>query len=262
MHNPMAMRDRVIMITGGGQGIGRALAEQLLSQDARVALVDINAETLAETRNDLLRSGIGEHRLRSYCGDISNVDFVTTTVQHIVSDFGDLYGLINNAGIIRAAMASEMSIDQWQQVLNVNLSGAFVCLQAVGNHLIEKAKNGDPKPGSIVNISSDAGRRGTIGQINYGAAKSGVLGLTMCSAREWGKFNINVNSVCYGMVETTMTETIRQEKFRDKYLSQIPLQRFSSTEEVAPATCFLLTDAAAYITGQHLSIDGGFYMSS
>jgi 3-oxoacyl-[acyl-carrier protein] reductase len=262
MNNPMAMNDRVIMITGGGQGIGRALGEQLLTLDARVALVDINADTLATTRKELLQSGIGDDRLRTYAGDVSSVEFVSDTVSQIVSDFGDLYGLINNAGIIRAAMASEMSIEQWNQVIGVNLTGTFVCLQAVGQHLIQKAKNGDSKPGSIVNISSDAARRGTIGQINYGAAKSGVLGLTMCSAREWGKFNINVNSVCYGMVETSMTETIRQEKFRDKYLSQIPLGRFSSTEEVAPATCFLLTDAAAYITGQHLSIDGGFYISS
>ncbi|WP_019528263.1 SDR family NAD(P)-dependent oxidoreductase [Dasania marina] len=262
MQNPLAMHDRVIMITGGGQGIGRALGEQLLAQDARVALVDINHDTLAQTRQEIVQTGIHANRIRTYCGDVSNVEFVTDTVAQIVSDFGDLYGLINNAGIIRAAMASEMSIDQWNQVINVNLTGSFVCLQAVGKYLIEKSKNGDTKPGSIVNISSDAGRRGTIGQINYGAAKSGVLGMTMCSAREWGKFNINVNSVCYGMVETSMTETIRQDKFRDKYLSQIPLGRFSSTEEVAPATCFLLTDAAAYITGQHLSIDGGFYISS
>lgn len=262
MHNPMAMNDRVIMITGGGQGIGRALGEQLLTLNARVALVDINPDTLATTRKEIIQSGTSENRIRTYCGDVSNTEFVSDTVSQIVSDFGDIYGLINNAGIIRAAMASEMSIDQWNQVIGVNLTGAFVCLQAVGQHLISKAKSGNTNPGSIINISSDAGRRGTIGQINYGAAKSGVLGLTMCSAREWGKFNINVNSVCYGMVETTMTETIRQDKFRDKYLSQIPLGRFACTEEVTPATCFLLTDAAAYITGQHLSIDGGFYISS
>lgn len=262
MQNPMAMNDRVVIITGSGQGIGRALGEQLLALDARVALVDINAEALRQTRQELIQAGASEDRVRTYCGDISQVDFVSSAVAQIITEFGDIYGLINNAGIVRAAMASEMSMEHWNQVISVNLTGAFVCLQAVGQHLIEKAKNGDPNPGSIVNISSAAGRRGTIGQINYGAAKSGVLGLTMCSAREWGKYNINVNSVCYGMVETTMTETIRQEKFRDKYLSQIPLGRFSATDDVAPGTCFLLTDAAAYITGQHLSIDGGFYISS
>ena len=257
MQNPMMMTDRVIMVTGGGQGIGRQLAEQLLSLEAKVALVDIDADMLAEARDAL-----GASRVSTYCGDVSDPEFVNATVDSIVDDQGDLHGLINNAGIVRAAMASEMAIEQWHQVIGVNLTGAFICLQAVGRHLISKAKEGDPNPGSIVNISSDAGRRGTIGQINYGAAKSGVLGLTMCSAREWGRYNINVNSVCYGMVETAMTETIRQEKFRDKYLSQIPLGRFSTTGDVAPATCFLLSDAASYITGQHLSIDGGFYISS
>ncbi|CAA0103010.1 3-oxoacyl-[acyl-carrier-protein] reductase FabG [Halioglobus japonicus] len=257
MQNPMMMTDRVIMVTGGGQGIGRQLAEQLLSLEAQVALVDIDADVLAEAREAL-----GPDRVQTYCGDVSDAEFVNSTVENIVTDLGGIHGLINNAGIVRAAMASEMSLEQWQQVIGVNLTGAFICLQAVGKQLISKAKNGDPNPGSIVNISSDAGRRGTIGQINYGAAKSGVLGLTMCSAREWGRYNINVNSVCYGMVETAMTETIRQEKFRDKYLSQIPLGRFSTTEDVAPATCFLLCDAASYITGQHLSIDGGFYISS
>ena len=257
MQNPMMMTDRVIMITGGGQGIGRQLAEQLLSLEAQVALVDIDADVLSDARDAL-----GPDRVRTYCGDVSDAAFVGTTVAKIVNDFGDIHGLINNAGIVRAAMASEMAMEQWHQVIGVNLTGAFICLQAVGQQLINKAKQGDPNPGSIVNISSDAGRRGTIGQINYGAAKSGVLGLTMCSAREWGRYNINVNSVCYGMVETAMTETIRQEKFRDKYLSQIPLGRFSTTGDVAPATCFLLSDAASYITGQHLSIDGGFYISS
>lgn len=257
MQNPMMMTDRVIMVTGGGQGIGRQLAEQLLSLEAKVALVDIDSDMLAEARDAL-----GASRVSIYCGDVSDPEFVNATVEGIVADQGDLHGLINNAGIVRAAMASEMAIEQWHQVIGVNLTGAFICLQAVGRHLINKAKEGDPNPGSIVNISSDAGRRGTIGQINYGAAKSGVLGLTMCSAREWGRYNINVNSVCYGMVETAMTETIRQEKFRDKYLSQIPLGRFSTTGDVAPATCFLLSDAASYITGQHLSIDGGFYISS
>ncbi len=257
MQNPMMMTDRVIMVTGGGQGIGRQLAEQLLSLEAKVALVDIDADMLAEARDAL-----GASRVSTYCGDVSDPEFVNATVDSIVAELGDLHGLINNAGIVRAAMASEMAIEQWHQVIGVNLTGAFICLQAVGRHLISKAKEGDPNPGSVVNISSDAGRRGTIGQINYGAAKSGVLGLTMCSAREWGRYNINVNSVCYGMVETAMTETIRQDKFRDKYLSQIPLGRFSTTGDVAPATCFLLSDAASYITGQHLSIDGGFYISS
>lgn len=257
MQDKTSLKDRVIMITGGGQGIGRALAEYAVEKGARVALVDVNEPVLSET----VRSIGGEHA-KAYVGDITNEDFIQSTVDNIVEHFGDLHGLINNAGIVRTAMVHKMTLVQWQQVIDVNLTGAFICLQAVGQYLIQKAKKGDPNPGSIVNVSSDAGRRGTVGQINYGAAKSGMLGLTMSAAREWGSYNINVNSVCFGMVETAMTETIRQEKFRDKYLQQIPLGRFSTPDDVAPATCMFLSDMANYITGQHLSISGGFYIST
>lgn len=257
MSNPFSLNGKNIMITGGGQGIGLALAKQAMDMGASVALVDISKESLDQARKEL-----GGNNVATYCGNVADQDFVNAAVEQIATDFGGIHGLINNAGIIRTSMIKDMTLEQWNQVISVNLTGAFICLQAVGSHLIEKAKNGDPNPGSIVNISSDAGRRGAMGQINYGAAKSGVLGLTMCSAREWGRYNINVNSICYGMVETAMTETIRKEKFRDTYLAQIPLGRFAATEDVAPATCFLLTDAASYITGQHLSVDGGFYISS
>lgn len=257
MQTPFALTDRVIMITGGGQGIGRALAEFSLAMGATVALVDINAQTLEQCVAEL-----DNPRVQAYAGDITSEAFVQDTVAAIVARSGDLHGLVNNASIVRAALAHEMSIEQWRKVIDVNLTGAFLCLRAVGQHFIAKAKNGDSRPGSVVNVSSDAGRRGTIGQINYGAAKSGVLGLTMSAAREWGRYHINVNSVCYGVVETPMTETIRNEKFRDRYLDQIPLGRFSTTRDVAPATCFLLSEAAAYITGQHLGIDGGFHISA
>ena len=167
---------------------------------------------------------------------------------------------MNNAGIIRTAMIDKMSFKQWQEVIDVNLTGVYLCLQAVGRHMIERAKAGDAEPGAIVNVSSDAGRRGTIGQINYGAAKSGVLGITMSAAREWGRHGIRVNSVCFGVVETQMTEVIRSEKFREQYMAQIPMGRFAPPEEVARPVCFLLSEAASYVTGQHLSINGGGFI--
>ena len=201
-------------------------------------------------------------RVRTFAGDITDETFVSNVVESTVRELGDVNGLVNNAGIVRAAMITEMSRQQWQSVIDVNLTGAFTCLQAVGRHFVEKAKAGDPNPGAIVNISSVAGRRGTVGQINYGASKSAVLGLTMSAAREWGRYNIKVNSVCYGLVETAMTEAVRQEKFRNRYLDAIPLGRFSTPQDVAPATCFLLSDAAGYITGQHLAIDGGFHITA
>ncbi|OCC25616.1 3-oxoacyl-ACP reductase [Croceicoccus estronivorus] len=257
MENPASLDRKVIIITGAAQGIGKALADQCLLMGARVAAVDINEAALADSFGSC-----DAGRVKTFAGDITDEAFVASVVEDTAKTLGDVNGLMNNAGIVRAAMAAEMSREQWQSVIHVNLTGAFTCLQAVGRFLIEKAKNGDSNPGSIVNVSSDAGRRGTFGQINYGAAKSGVLGLTMSAAREWGRYNINVNSVCYGLVETAMTETIRQDKFRDRYLDSIPLRRFSSPEDVAPATCFLLSDAAAYITGQHLGIDGGFHITA
>lgn len=257
VQNPASLENKVIIITGAAQGIGRALADQAIRMGARVAAVDID--------DAALRNGLGQHEpalVKCFAGDITDENFVANVVQETAAAFGDVHGLLNNAGIVRASMINDMARDQWQAVIDVNLTGAFVCLQAVGRHLVNKARMGDPNPGSIVNVSSDAGRRGTVGQINYGAAKSGVLGLTMSAAREWGRFNINVNSVCYGLVETAMTETIRQDQFRDRYLDAIPLRRFCSPEEIAPATCFFLSDAASYVTGQHIGIDGGFHIAS
>ena len=143
-------------------------------------------------------------------------------------------------------------------MIDVNLSGVFYCLQAVGRHMYQRAQDGDTSPASIVNISSDAGRRGTIGQINYGAAKSGVMGLTMSAAREWSAKQIRVNTICFGVVETEMTETIRSDKFRDGIMAQVPMGRFSTPDEVSQPVCFLLSSAASYITGQHLSVNGGY----
>jgi len=257
VNNPASLKSKVIIITGAAQGIGKALTDHAILMGARVAAVDINEVTLQKSLRDH-----DTQSAKGFSGDITDEDFVAHVVEETAAEFGDLNGLINNAGIVRASMITHMTREQWQSVIDVNLTGAFVCLQAVGRHLVNKAKQGDTNPGSIVNVSSDAGRRGTFGQINYGAAKSGMMGLTMSAAREWGKYNININSVCYGLVETAMTETIRQDKFRDRYLETIPLGRFSTPEEVAPATCFFLSDAASYITGQHVGIDGGFHITA
>lgn len=257
MTDPFGLEGRTYIITGGAQGVGRALAEFGLEKGAKIALVDINGEALEQVASEL-----DSPNLKCIAANVADEAQVNALVTDTMSHFGDLHGLINNAGIVRAAMAHEMNLETWQQVIDVNLTGAFLCLRAVGQALIEKAGKGNPAPGRIVNISSDAGRRGTIGQINYGAAKSGVLGLTMSAAREWARHNITVNSVCYGVVETPMTDTIRAEKFRDRYLKQIPLGRFAGSEEVAPATWFFLTDSASYVTGQHLSVDGGFHIAA
>lgn len=256
MKNPMSLAGKVILVTGAGQGIGKSIAELCVDLGARVALFDWNGEKVQQVAAQL-----GAENARAWVGSVADPDIVEAMVKEVVDHFGDLDGLVNNAGIVRAAMIHKMTLEQWNEVISVNLTGVFLCLQAVGKYFMEKARGGDQSPGRIVNIASDAGRRGTIGQINYGAAKAGVMGLTMSAAREWARHGINVNTICFGVVETEMTETIRSEKFRDGIMANVPLGRFSSPEEVAQPVCFLLSDAASYITGQHLSPNGGYVIN-
>ena len=251
--NPMNLEGRVVMVTGAGQGIGQGVAELAAELGAKIVAVDVKPDGV-----EALAGKLGKERALSFVGSVADPGFVQQTVADAVERFGAIHGLVNNAGIVRAAMIDKMSAATWQQVIDVNLSGVFHCLQAVGRHMLERRAAGDKAPARIVNISSDAGRRGTVGQINYGASKSGVMGLTMSAAREWAGNDITVNTICFGVVETPMTETIRGEKFRDRYMAQIPMGRFSTPAEVSQPVCFLLSDAASYITGQHLSVNGGY----
>ncbi|MCG8492375.1 MAG: SDR family oxidoreductase [Sneathiellales bacterium] len=255
MKNPMSMEGQTVIVTGASQGVGKAVSELIVELGGKVVAIDVKGDEL-----QALVSELGADNVDACVGSVADPKFVEETVRNAVTKHGAINGLVNNAGIIRTAMIENMSREYWDQVIDVNLTGVYTCLQAVGRHMLERIKEGDKSPSSIVNISSVAGRRGSIGQINYSAAKSGVLGITMGAAKEWGRHGIRVNSACFGVVATEMTEVVRSEKFRDTYMKQIVLERFSDPEEVAKGVVFMLSEAASYITGQHISIDGGLHI--
>ena len=257
MINLMEMTGRNVMVTGAAQGIGLNTAQLLYQLGANLTLVDANQDKLAAAAE-----GFDSKRVLALAGSVTDRNFLGRVVELGVQRFGGVHGLVNNAGITRTAMIDKMTVEQWQQVIDVNLTGVFNCLQIVGMDMKRRAAAGEQNPGAIVNVSSDAGRKGTMGQINYGAAKSGVLGITMSAAREWGRYGIRVNTVAYGVVATEMTEVVRSEKFRDKYLANIPLGRFLEPHEAVKSIAFLISEAGSFITGQHLSVNGGSHITA
>lgn len=255
--NPMSLEGSTIVVTGAAQGIGRSVAELAYALGASLLLIDMNAEALQASARSYDAA-----RVLTQAGSVADPAFVSRAIDSGVERFSDLHGLVNSAGIIRPAMIEKMTDEQWKQVIDVNLSGSYYCVQAFGRAAIEQVKAGRTAPRSIVNISSDAGRMGTVGQINYSAAKSGLFGITMSAAREWARYDIRSNAICFGVVETAMTEVVRGEKFREGLLTRIPMGRWSSVEEAAQPICFFLSRASSYITGQVISADGGGFMSA
>jgi 3-oxoacyl-[acyl-carrier protein] reductase len=244
----MQLEGKVAIVTGAAQGIGAAVARAFVREGARVGVADLaldRAEVLAAE----LRNG-GADALGIAC-DVARRDDVDAMVAAMQARYGHVDILVNNAGIIRPAMLHRMTAKQWDDVLAVHLTGSFNCLQAVAPGMMER------RYGRIVNVTSAAGVLGTIGQINYSAAKAGIVGLTMSAAKELAKYGITVNAIAPGAA-TPMTETIRtDERFKDKYLERIPMGRWAEPEEIAPAFVFFASDAASFVTGQVLAADGG-----
>lgn len=235
------LEGRVALVTGAAQGIGAATARKLAAEGAKVACADVNAEGAASLAGEL--GGLG------LSGSVSDPTQVAEWVRQIVERLGKLDILINNAGITRDAMSHKMTMEQWDAVLDVNLKGTFVCCQA---GMMAMRENGS---GAIVNTAS-IGAFGNIGQANYSASKAGIVGLTRTLALEGARNGIRVNAVAPGFVDTPMTSTIPQN-LREQMLAQIPLKRAARPEDIANVHLFLVSDDAAYVTGQLIVIDGG-----
>lgn len=247
----MTLQGKVAIITGARQGIGEGVALSMARAGADLMLVSRSISQNDSVVQAILDMG---RRVEVMQVDVSNREQVQQMVERTLSVFGRVDILFNNAGISKPAMLWKMTEDQWDQVINVNLKGTFNCMQAVAKTMMEQ------KSGAIINITSSAGLLGTVGQVNYTAAKGGVYALTKSAAKELARYGITVNTVA-PMAETEMTKTIATDpKFRDKYLERIPMGRFAQPDEIGPAVVFLASDEARYITGQTLCIDGGMVM--
>jgi 3-oxoacyl-[acyl-carrier protein] reductase len=248
---------KTIVVTGAGRGIGRSLAKHFAAKGANLALLDLNADQVAETGEQCTTLGV---MARTYVADAANEDSVVGTLDQVTADFGRVDGLINNAGIVRDAMlvkvkdgqvVGKMTLEQWQSVIDVNLTGVFLCAREAAQRMISDAGGG-----VIVNVSSIS-RAGNAGQTNYSAAKAGVAAMTVVWAKELARYGIRVGAVAPGFIRTPMVAGMKPEALA-KMTAPIPLGRLGEPEEIAHAVAFIFENDL--FTGRCVEVDAGLRM--
>ncbi len=247
----MKLKDQVAVITGGAQGIGRAVAEAFAAEGAKIVISDINAEQAQKTAEEIAaKYNVGTV---ACAGDVSAAADCDTLMQTAIDRFSKIDILVNNAGITRDNLILRMSEKEWDSVIGVNLKGVFNCTKAASRTMLRQ------RSGRILNIASVVGQMGNAGQANYSASKGGVIALTKTCAREFASRNIQVNAIAPGFIRTAMTEKLSEDA-KKKLAEMIPLTRLGEAEDIAKAALFLCSDDASYITGQVLAVNGGMYM--
>ena len=246
----MELKDKIALVTGGGQGIGRVIGDKLAKSGAHVIFGDINLENAEKSAEDVLANGGNASATLINVADPENVKVAFNS---IAKEFKPLDILVNNAGITKDGLFVRMKEDDWDRVLAVNLKGSFLCGQQAAKHMMKQ------RQGAIVNIASIVGVMGNAGQANYSASKAGLIGLTKTMARELAPRNITVNAIAPGFIDTEMTRVL-DEKTRDKLIEQIPLARLGLPQDISHSVAFLVSDRASYITGQVINVNGGMLM--
>ena len=250
----MKLEGKVAVVTGGSRGVGRAISIAFAQEGANVV---VNYATRPQAAEEVVKEieGLGR-RAVAVGADVATAEGAEKVVGAAVEKFSRIDVLVNNAGFTRPAMLHKMTEEQWDAVLGIHLKAPWLCIKAASRYMMEQ------KSGSIINVTSVAGIVGTVGQINYSAAKGGVIALTKSAARELARYGIRVNCISLGIVETDMTEKIRTDpKLAEIYMGRILLKRFATPEEVAAAFVFFASEDSRYITGQLLSVDGGYGMT-